>query len=288
MHVWNRICSLQFQLSTDFRHTSIYSSLIQASITISFSHTIAALSRTSPPQSPTASLPTASTKQMESADPEGVSDSDEDMSAGARLMRYNISDELLLDCQSFDLEPRRRSSNTRPPQRTADGKIDGTISIGRSLPGLDHFPEDHAVFHRYFAKRKDDVFYNIVDFHPARKTMLGVPIYRPLISLINKGLTWRSASGLKGRARPRGVSKRGLLLTIKATRTTTRAASKQVTWSLPLPLSPTSIQYQAVKTSTATRSRSPQSQEGQCSHIDHTCRLHFVRTPKGRCVLAGL
>jgi hypothetical protein len=208
---------------------------------------------------------------MESTDQEDASDSDE-MSAGARLMRYNISDEPRLDCRSFDLGPRRRSSNTTPQRRPEKNsqmqhdqqgdsrevtrrasawKFDSrSVSIGGNSQDSNRFPEDPALFRRDLTNLKDDVLCNNADHQLNREATPQFSESHPPASLSDRDRAWRIADASKGRARPRSISK----LTLCAIRSANRAACKQSTWSLPQPPAKRHTQYWTVKTMTTIRS----------------------------------
>jgi hypothetical protein len=304
-------CSLHSQLlTTDFRHTSIHQFLTQTSLIISFSYNLTALLISSI-QSPAASLHphphVASSKQasnMESTDHDDASDSD-DMSAGARLMRYNIFDKPRLDCRSFDLGSHRRSSNTTPQRRLANAStilsdlqedsreatrrasawtLDSrSVSIGGNPQDSNRFPEDPALFRRDLTNLKDIVLRKNSDHQFNRGATLQFSKFRPPASLSDRNRAWRIADASKGRARPRGIPKRKLRLALCATRSANRAAFKQLTLSLPQPLATRLTQYRTSKTRTTTRSRCSQPQDRQMSHIDHLRHIFFVRTPQRLC-----
>jgi hypothetical protein len=245
---------------------------------------------------------------MESTDHDDDASDSDDMSAGARLMRYNIFDRPRLDCRSFDLGSCRRSSNKTPQQRSATAptmqydlqedasevtrpasawKFDSrSVSIGGNPQDSNHFPGDPLLFRRDFTNLKDDVLRNNADHQFNRGVTLQFCRSHPLASSSSRNCTWRIADVLKGRARPRGISKREVKLAFCATRSANRSAFKQLAWSLPQPPAPRPTQYWTVKTRTTTRSHWSPPQDREMSHIDHLRHIFFVRTPQRLCELA--
>jgi hypothetical protein len=219
-------------------------------------------------------------------------------------MRYNIFDEPRLDCRSFDLGPRRRSSNTttqRRPKRASPVQLDlqddsremtrrasvwtvesRSVSIGGNLPGSNRFPEDPALFRCDLANLKDNVLRNNADHQFNRGATLRFSKFNSPANLSDRNRTWRIVDASKDRTRPRGISK----LVPCATRPATRAACKQLVWSLPQPLAPMLTQYWTMKTKTTTRRSLPQPHDRKLSHIDHLRHIFFVRTPQCLCELA--
>jgi len=183
---------------------------------------------------------------MESTNSDDDASDSHDMSAGARLMRYNVSDEPRPDCQSFDLESPRRSSSIGPIRWTAYGPLvlhrlrDGSQEW---LFDLDRFPEHAIVFRRGLTDIEGHILDNTAGYQRHSKIMLNIWTCRP--------------QALKDRARRRVASKRQS--SIHATRKANRKASKQSTWSLPQPPAPRPTQYWTAKTRTPTWSRLPQS-----------------------------
>jgi hypothetical protein len=217
---------------------------------------------------------------MESTDLDEASESDDDMSAGARLMRYNVSDGPRLECRSFDLGLRRRSSNSGPLQRTTYDPLaqhrprDGPQGW---FSDLDRFPKHDIVLPRGLIKLEAEALQHIAGRRSNRKVMLKISTFRPQARLVSKVLTWRVARFFKGRARSRGLPKRQLVLTSHAIRTTSRATPKQVPWSLPQPPAPRPTECWASKTSASASSRLPPPQAEQRPHVDHIRLIHFVR-----------
>ena len=213
--------------------------------------------------------------KMDSTDQDDDTSDSDDMSAGARLMRYNISDGPRLDCQSFDLETRRRSSSMGPPRRTENAKFvkrrvqddfwevirhasawtfdNRSPSIRGNLPDSNHFSGNPALFRDDCAELEGHIIEITTGPRSNQKIARKLQTYYPQASLRNKVLAWVTAIALKDQARQRIVSKRQLVLKTHATRTLIRAASKQTTWSLPrlsrLP-APRLTQYRTVKTRT--------------------------------------
>jgi hypothetical protein len=209
---------------------------------------------------------------MESTDHDDDASDSDDMSAGARLMRYNIFDEPRLDCRSFDLGSRRRSSNTTPqrrPKKASQEQLDlqddsrevtrrasastfdsRSVFIGGNPQDSNRFPEDPALFRRDLTNLKDDVLRNNADHHFNRRATLQFSKSNSSVRLSERDRTWRIADASKGRARPRSISK----LTLCAIRSANQAACKQSTWSLPQPPAKRHTQYWIVKTMTTIRS----------------------------------
>jgi hypothetical protein len=168
---------------------------------------------------------------MESTDLDDASDLDKDMSAGARLMRYNVSDGPRLECRSFELGLRRRSSSIGPIRQTAydplaqhrprDGPQDRSADLDRVSAG-------EIVLPRVLTELEVDLIHYCAGRHSNRTTLLEISTFRPQARLYSKVLTWRVARFFKGRARLRGLPKRQLVLTLHAIRTTNRATPKQV------------------------------------------------------------
>lgn len=167
---------------------------------------------------------------MEFIDPAAASESDDDMSAGARLMRYNVSDGPRLECRSFDLGLRRRSSNSGSLQRTTNDlpmKHDlpyelreairhgsswtvNSESHGRSSSGgfssdLDRFPEDPPLFYGSFTELEAYIPGDIAGCKSNQRIMLKISTFRP--------------QALPDRARLRGISKQKTKLVLDALRT---------------------------------------------------------------------
>jgi len=148
---------------------------------------------------------------MESPDPDDDWDSD-DMSAGARLMRYNIADEPRPHCQSSDLQPRRRSSSTRPPLITRSAR----------------FSDDKAVSHHDFAKLKDDGLYKVAARrHSSLKSMPKTPVLHPRASLSKGHLAWLIANRPMAQARWRCALKSNNNPAVDATQGTCRQVFRQ-------------------------------------------------------------
>jgi hypothetical protein len=282
-------CSSHFRVLTDLRHTSIRLIFIQASFTISFSYTIAALPRASPLSAPVASRrlrlhpPPTSNKNMESTNSDDDASDSDDMSAGARLMRYNVFDEPRPDCRSFELEScRRRSSVRQDAQLVRYGPEDWHWE---EFSDLDRFPEHVILFRRGLANVEGHILDNTAGCQCYQKIMLKISALHPRAHLVSKVLTWHTISTLKDRTRPGCVSERHLMRKAHATWTANRVApkSKQLPYSRPQRPAP-----RPVKTRTSTSSRLPQLKERRCSHIDHVRYIHFVATLQRHCVLAGL
>jgi hypothetical protein len=220
---------------------------------------------------------------MESTNSDDDASDSDDMSAGARLMRYNIFDEPRQDCQSFDLESRRRRSSVRQDaQLVRHGPEDWHWE---EFSDLDRFPEHVILFRRGPANVEGHILDNTAGCQCHQKIMLKISKFRPRARLVGKILTWHTASTFKDRARPRRVSEQHMVRKIHATRTAYRVASKcrQSPYSRPQPPAP-----KPVKTRTSTSSRLPQLKERRCSHIDHVRYIHFVATLQRHCVLAEL
>ena len=214
--------------------------------------------------------------KMDSTDQDDDTSDSDDMSAGARLMRYNISDGPRLDCQSFDLETRRRSSSIRPPQRTENARLvqhglrddfcelsrhvstwifdNRSPSIRGNLPDSNRLSGNSSLFHGDLAELEGQILDTITGLHSNQKIVRKLQTYSPQVSLRDRVRTWIIAITLKDRARQRGVSKRQLVLKTHSTRTPNRAASKQTTWSLSQPPAPRPTRYRTVKTRTTIRS----------------------------------
>ena len=287
-------CSSHFRVLTDLRHTSIRLIFIQASFTISFSYTIAALPRASPLPAPVASRrlrlhpPPTSNKNMESTNSDDDASDSDDMSAGARLMRYNVFDEPRPDCRSFELESCRRSSSIGPISQTAyDPLVQNHPRDGpqEGFSDLDRFPEHVIVFRRGPTELEGHILNNTAGCQRHSKIMLKISALHPRAHLVSKVLTWHTTSTLKDRTRPGCVSERHLMRKAHETWTANRMApkSKQLPYSRPQRPAP-----KPVKTRTSTSSRLPQLKERRCSHIDHVHYIHFVATLQRHCVLAGL
>lgn len=149
---------------------------------------------------------------MESTDPDDDWDSD-DMSAGARLMRYNIAYEPRPHCQSFDLKQRRRRSNTIPARITENS----------------HFPDDNAVLYPDVAKLEDVVLCNFAGRDSGLKIMAKISTPHVRASLTKETLTWFIANGLKDQSSWRGVLKREAKPALDTTWTGNRVVSKLMT-----------------------------------------------------------
>jgi len=213
---------------------------------------------------------------MESVNNDDDASDSDDMSPGARLMRYNISDGPRLDFRSFDFEPRCRSSTTIPPGQVTsapfvwqnqqdsirgairsattsactidtDSNIGAKDLIGGYLSYPNRFSGNPSLFHGNLAEAEGHLLDNVIVRQSNREIMVRISTFCPQAPLSSKTRTRRIANVLKNRLR--GTSKLECVPTIHATWTVTQAVSKPLQHPLP-----GLMKYWNSKTRTVTRS----------------------------------
>lgn len=151
-------------------------------------------------------------------------DSD-DMSAGARLMRYNVSNEPRPDRSILEqvdtIQPRRTASTpqvrytqsqanlVQAARRTSarpagDVEDDEFVTANGSL-NSDRFPEDDTIFQRKPSELRGDLLYDLAGRHSRRDILSKIAAFHPQAKFGSRDLTWRLANALKSRARKQGV-----------------------------------------------------------------------------------
>lgn len=164
-------------------------------------------------------------------------DSD-DMSAGARLMRYYVSDEprpdsLVQTGKSADLPPSSPPSSPPSPTQDVSTQLEaanGTKDVTSDADGNEHDDrhngnenEDEDVdvdaeFRRDLEELRGDVLYDIAGRYSHREILDKIEKFHPHAQFASKDLTWRLANSIKSRSRRQGITRPQIRAALDATR----------------------------------------------------------------------
>lgn len=143
-------------------------------------------------------------KEEHHQEPEYDSD---DMSAGARLMRYNISDEPRPDRsimeQGDTIQPRRTASTPqvrytpsqlvqaarRSSARPAGDVEDDEFATAEGSLNSDRFPEDDAIFRRKRSELRGGLLYDLAGRHSHRDILSKIAMFHPQAEFGSRDLT---------------------------------------------------------------------------------------------------
>lgn len=142
-------------------------------------------------------------------------DSD-DMSPGARLMRYYISDDPRPD---LGLESTSRARVKKPRQndlhvseerdQTNSDAAQASIAGSADMSSPNHINEDNddATFTRDLDELRGDLLWDIAGRHAHRTILAKIKRFHPNAQFDSKDLTWRLAYTIKSRARQQGATR---------------------------------------------------------------------------------
>jgi hypothetical protein len=178
--------------------------------------------------------------------PEPECDSD-DMSAGARLMRYYVSDEprhiitmdksgsstpsieshqpttILSEAQDMSINSRAAASSTEEAESIVDSAVgDESKDIEDNDSDNDETGDtgdsDDTIFRRDLVSFRGDVLFAIVGRYSHQDILKEITKFHPQAKFGQRQLTWRIANAIKSRAIRHGVTKREVRAELDAMR----------------------------------------------------------------------
>lgn len=141
-------------------------------------------------------------------------DSD-DMSPGARLMRYYVSDDPRPDSivqhtsRTKVKKPRQNTSNVSDGRDPIDSNAGQPSSAETANVPPNHIYKDadDATFARDLDELRGDLLWDIAGRHSHRSILAKIKRFHPNVQFDSKDLTWRLAYTIKSRARQHGTTR---------------------------------------------------------------------------------